>query len=202
MSACSALVSWYSSTSTWSKRSRTRSPAIRIGEQPVPEQQQVVVVEDLLVLLHVGVAREELLEVVLGLAAPGERRLRAPRRSGSLRVDAARVDVEARRLLREARAAAARVRAPCGTRCMRSSESPRSRIVKSGSRPRSRAWMRSSRAATAWKVPPQTRAPESSRTAALGAAAQDAVDAAHHLARGAAREGEQQDAAGIGRRGR
>ena len=44
MPACSALVSWYSSTSTWSKRSRTlRQRGLR--HQVVPVEQQVVVVE-------------------------------------------------------------------------------------------------------------------------------------------------------------
>ncbi len=48
---------------------------IGIAEQAVPEEEQVVVVEHLLLLLQVRVAREQELEVVLGLAAPGERRL-------------------------------------------------------------------------------------------------------------------------------
>ena len=45
-----------------------------VGEQAVPEQQQVVVVEDLLLLLGVGVGGEELLQVLLGRQAPGEGR--------------------------------------------------------------------------------------------------------------------------------
>ncbi len=41
----------------------------------MPEEEQVVVVEHLLLLLQVRVPSEQELEVVLGLAAPGERRL-------------------------------------------------------------------------------------------------------------------------------
>ena len=87
----------------------------RVGEQPVPEEQQVVVVEHLLLLLAVDVGGEEAAEVVLGVAAPGEGR-RQHLGEGELRVDAARVDVEAGGLLREARAAAGRGRARCARR--------------------------------------------------------------------------------------
>ncbi|MCX6372642.1 MAG: hypothetical protein NTX16_06090 [Actinobacteria bacterium] len=44
----------------------------RIGEEPAPEQQQVVVVEHLLLLLEVGVAGEELGQPLFGRQAPGE----------------------------------------------------------------------------------------------------------------------------------
>ena len=84
-----------------------------------------------------------------------------------------------------------------------------------------RPWRRSSRVAVAWKVPPQTlpalRTVEAAPLCATSArphpgrpaggalrsgfslqAAEDALDAAQHLGGGAAGEGEQQDAAGIG----
>ncbi len=78
---------------------------LRVCEHAVPEQEQVVVVQYLLRILLVGVEREEGLEVALGVLTPreGDAEHLSER---ELRVDAARVDVEARRLLREARAAA------------------------------------------------------------------------------------------------
>ena len=78
----------------------------RVGEQAAPEEQQVVVVEHLLLLFGVGVAGEELREVLLRPARTRERRLQhlVQRRLG---VDTARVDVEAGRLLGKARAVVA-----------------------------------------------------------------------------------------------
>ena len=70
-------------------------------------------------------------------------------------------------------------------------------IVKSGSMPMSRAWMRSRRAAVAWKVPPQTRSPRRRRLP-CAARREDRLDAAQHLGGGAAREREQQDAPRVG----
>ena len=168
---------------------------VRIAEQPVPEQQQVVVVEDLLLLLHVGVACEEELEVVFGLAAPRERRLEDIGER-ELRVDAPRVDVEARRLLREPRPAAAQaefgageVHEVFGVASVEDREVGLHADV-AGVDAQQPGGDRVERAA------PDARAGELG-TAALGAAAQDPVDAAHHLARGAPRERQQQDAAGI-----
>ena len=69
-------------------------------------------------------------------------------------------------------------------------------IVKSGSMPMSRAWMRSRRAAAAWKVPPQTRSRRAAR--AVAARREDRLDPAQHLGGGAAREREQQDAPRVG----
>ena len=46
----------------------------RVGEEPAPEQQQVVVVQDLLLLLGVRVRGEQLREALFGRQAPGERR--------------------------------------------------------------------------------------------------------------------------------
>ncbi len=85
----------------------------RVGEQPAPEQQQVVVVEHLLLLLGVGVAREELRQALLGRQAPGEGGVQHLVQR-QLRVDAARVHVEAGGLLREARAAAAEAEGRAG----------------------------------------------------------------------------------------
>jgi len=78
----------------------------RIGEEPAPEEQQVVVVEHLLLLFEVGVAGEELGQALFGRQAPGERRVQhlVQRQLG---VDAARVHIEAGGLLGEAGAAAA-----------------------------------------------------------------------------------------------
>ena len=69
-------------------------------------------------------------------------------------------------------------------------------IVKSGSMPMSRAWMRSRRAALAWKVPPQTRSERA--VGAVAARREHRLDPAQHLGGGAAREREQQDAARVG----
>src|SRR5665647_2003117 len=87
MSACSAFVSWNSSTSTWSKRSRTRGPPA--GSARSPRQ------------------------TLFGRQAPGEGRVQhlAERELG---IDAARVHVQARGLLREAGAAAAEAQGCAG----------------------------------------------------------------------------------------
>ncbi len=85
----------------------------RIGKEPAPEQQQVVVVEHLLLLLEVGVAGEELGQPVFGRQAPGEGRVQHLVQR-QLRVDAARIHVEAGGLLREAGAAAAEAKGRAG----------------------------------------------------------------------------------------
>ena len=87
--------------------------ARRVGEEPAPEQQQVVVVEHLLLLLGVGVAGEELRQAFFGRQAPGEGGVQhlVQRQLG---VDAAGVDIEAGGLLREAEAAAAEAEGRAG----------------------------------------------------------------------------------------
>ena len=85
----------------------------RVGEQAAPEQQQVVVVEHLLLLLGVGVAGEELAQAFFGRQAPREGRVQHLVQR-QLRVDAARVHVQARGLLREAVAAAAEAQGGAG----------------------------------------------------------------------------------------
>ena len=82
-------------------------------------------------------------------------------------------------------------------RLTRSAESSRSWIVKARSSPIAGAYSRSSRAPIAWKVPDQAR-PPSSPARSLQRARRDALDPPRHLGGGAAREGQQQDAARIG----
>ena len=77
-------------------------------------------------------------------------------------------------------------------------ESSRSWMVKAGSSPIACAYMRSSRAPTAWKVPDQRMGLRAPPAGSPSAAGDDALDPALHLGRRAAREGEQQDAAGVG----
>ena len=115
ISACSRLVSWYSSTSTQSKRLRMERAARGVGQQPVPEEQQVVVVEDALLALVVDVGGEEAAEVLDLVLAPGEVGLdRFVHRLAG--VDAAAVDVHAGALEREAAVALGQARARCGAR--------------------------------------------------------------------------------------
>ena len=72
-------MSWYSSTSTQSNSWRTASPAFGIGQQGVPVEQQVVVVEHAGRFLAVDVAVEQLLQLLVPILAPGEM-VRAARR--------------------------------------------------------------------------------------------------------------------------
>ena len=71
-SAWSALVSWYSSTRTWSNRAAIGRGDVAVGEQRRPVQQEVVVVEDLGGALAGGVGGEGGDEVVALLLAPRE----------------------------------------------------------------------------------------------------------------------------------
>ena len=187
-------MSWYSSTSTWSKRSRTRSAGCRVGEQPAPEEQQVVVVEHLLLFFGVGVAGEELPETVLGRLAPGEG-VRSTSGSGRLGVDAARVDVEAGGLLREARAVAAEpergardVQKVFGVAAVEDGEVGLHADV-------ARVDAQQARGDGV-----EGAAPDALAAAAVagGLVAEQGVDASQHLGGGAAREGEQQDAPRVG----
>ena len=94
-----------------------------------------------------------------------------------------------------------RDRASVRTRCMRSSASDRSRIVKSGGRP----IVAPVQAQEPRRHRVERAAPDRARRRAAGrsapspaAAAQQPVDPPQHLLGGAAREGEQQDAARVG----
>ena len=59
IAACSRLVSWYSSTSTWSNRAPIVRRDRRLGHHLRPVEQEVVVVEHVLRLLRLDVAGEE-----------------------------------------------------------------------------------------------------------------------------------------------
>ena len=169
--------------------------ARRVGEEPAPEQQQVVVVEHLLLLLEVGVAGEELRQAFLGRQAPGEGRVQhlAQRQ---LRVDAARVHVEAGGLLREARAAAAEAEGRAGdVHEVFRVAAVEDREVGLPCRCRGRGCAAAGRR-SAWKVPPQTRAEAPPEPPP--ARRQHRLDAPQHLGGRAAREGEQQDAPRVG----
>ena len=79
-------------------------------------------------------------------------------RQRPLRVDRARVDVEQRRLAREARVRSPRARAPrAGGRARRRRRRRRARRSPAR-RPERRAWRRTIRCATEWNVPPSDRA--------------------------------------------
>ena len=80
-------------------------PGGRVGEQGAPEEEQVVVVEHLLLLFGIGVAREEPAQALAARLAPREG-LDEYLGQRLLGVDAARVDVEAGRLLGESCAVA------------------------------------------------------------------------------------------------
>ena len=199
MSACSALVSWNSSTSTWSKRSRTRAPPGGVGEEPAPEQQQVVVVEHLLLLLEVGVAGEELRQPFLGRQAPGEGRVQHVVQR-QLRVDAARVHVEAGGLLREAAAAAPEAQGGAGdvhevfgVAPVHDREIGRHADVAGVDAQQARG------DGVEGAAPDARGGAEGSGGRACGPAGrQHRLDAAQHLGGGAAREREQQDAPRVG----
>ncbi len=100
MPAWSRLVSWYSSTRMWSKRASIRFGQLLVGQQVIPEQQQVVVVQDVTGLLGVDVGLKEPLQLLLPFLAPREIGLQCVvQRVGT--VDAARVDRQAGGLARE-----------------------------------------------------------------------------------------------------
>ncbi len=166
----------------------------RVGEQAAPEEQQVVVVQDLLLLLGVGVGGEELGQALLGGQAPGEGRVQhlVQRQLG---VDAARVDVEARGLLRKAGAAAAEAE----TRARHVHEvlgvaAVHDREV------RLHADVAGVDAEQAGGGGVEGAAPDAVGGAAgtVAARREHRLHPAQHLGGGAAREGEQQDAARVG----
>ena len=164
--------------------------ARRVGEQAAPEEQQVVVVQHLLLLLGVGVRREQLRQTLLGRQAPGERRAQhlVQRQLG---VDAARVDVQARGLLREARAASAEAQ----TRARDVDEILAVAAVHDGE-VRLHADVARVDAQQAGGTGVERAAPDALGGAAGAVAArrERRLDPAQHLGGGAAREREQQDA--------
>ena len=76
IAACSALVSWYSSTSTASNRLRTSAASAVVLHEVVPVEQQVVVVEHVVCsCLRCDVRVEQRLQLLGVIAAPREVRL-------------------------------------------------------------------------------------------------------------------------------
>ena len=168
--------------------------ARRVGEQAAPEEQQVVVVQHLLLLLGVGVRGEELRQPFFGRQAPRERRVQHLVQR-QLRVDAARVDVEAGGLLREPRAAAAEAEAGAGdVHEVFGVAAVHDREV------RRHADVACVDAEQAGGGGVERPAPDALRGAAGAVAArrEDRLDPAQHLGGGAAREREQQDAPRVG----
>ena len=67
---CRRLVSWYSSTSTWSKRSPMSAAMAGFGCRLRPPQEQVVVVEHVLALLGFHIGGEQVAQLRRPFAAP------------------------------------------------------------------------------------------------------------------------------------
>ncbi len=169
---------------------------LRLAHHLRPVQQQVVVVEHLLRLLGLDVGAEQALELVLPLRAPREARLQHLGERGA-RVDHRRIDRQAGALLREAllrrrqpELVAHQVHQVGGVLAVVDAEA--------GVEPDA-----------AGVVAQQARADgvEGARPLQLGARQagtvggglrEDATHAPAHLVRGTAREGEQQDASGVG----
>ena len=66
------MVSWYSSTRTWSKRAADILGNSRLGHHLRPVEQQVVVIEDVLRLLGFHIGSEEFAQLLFPAGAPGE----------------------------------------------------------------------------------------------------------------------------------
>src|SRR5215470_9554881 len=90
MSACTALTSWYSSTSTASNRPRRAGS--RISQRRPPQQQQVVEVDQAVGSLMDPVGAEQAGELTGEVTAPGKA-ARHDVSDGGLSVHAAGVDV-------------------------------------------------------------------------------------------------------------
>ncbi len=165
-----------------------------VGEQAAPEQEQVVVVQHLLLLLGVRVRGEELRQALLGRQAPRERCVQHLVQR-ELRVDAARVDVEAGGLLREPRSAAAETEA----RTRDVYEVLGVTAVHDGE-VRLHADVPGVDAQQAGGGGVEGAAPDALGRAARAVAArrEDRLDPAQHLGGGAAREREQQHAPWVG----
>jgi hypothetical protein len=199
MLACSALVSWYSSTRMWLE---ARADLLRQRGLPCqlrPVQQEVVVVEHVLRLLGLDVGAEQTLQLVLEIQAPGIARLQdiAQRRE---RVDHGGVNGEAGVLARKALAGVGEPelvphqvqkvggvlavvdgegRVEADARCVVAQQARADAVE--GARPGELG---------AGKVRP-----------ADGDLAHDALGAPRHFLRCAARKGQQQDRPGMGARG-
>ena len=170
--ACSTLVSWYSSTSTWSKQAADLGGERGVLHHRAPVEQQVVVVERLDGELLLRIGAEQAGERLLPFARTREGASAACRRGGPACSSGA---------------SRWRGRCPCAGSASRSSTGrargarrrsgrPRRRgrgRVKLGSRPTRRAFCRMRRLAIAWKVPdhgqPHAASPPRRRCAARGA---------------------------------
>ena len=170
-----------------------------VGQQAVPEQEQVVVVEHVALALAVHVRAEQRLEVVLVLAAVRERGLEHVGQRLA-RVHASRVDVQAGAFLREppVRAAQVQLGADHAHQILGvTAVQDRERRVQSDRRS---VQSEQTRGDGVVRAAPNGSAAERARRF-LADAAQDAVDPPRHLGRRTACEGEQEDAPGVGARG-
>ena len=170
-----------------------------VGEQTVPEEQEVVVVEDALLPLAIDVGREQAAQVLHIVPAPGEMRLHGlfHRLAG---VDAAAVDVHAGAL--EGKAPVVLVEAEFGAQYAH--EVFGVAAVEDGEGGL-QAYRPAVQAEEACGRGVEGASPHSAAGGAGGARAalgfelaQYPVHAAQHLGRGAPGEGQQQDVSGIG----
>ena len=131
---CSRLVSWYSSTSTWSKRAPISAGQHRIADRLRPVEQQVVVIEHVLRLLGLDIGREQLAQLGLPSGAPGKV-LAQHLVERQLGIDGARVDRKARAPWWETGFPSSRSRARAGRGSSGRPQSSRSWMVKVGIEP-------------------------------------------------------------------
>ena len=181
-------MSWYSSTRTWSYSAGDAvGERRRLLEHQRPEEQQVVVVDEIALRFAAGVLGEDADDLARELDELRDTRRSRISLDRALGVEVPRIDVVERFLLREPLFLCGRTPGCARASCIRSSASPWSMIEKSRARPASGPNWRSRRWPVAWNVPPCTLRDRR---------ADESLGAAEHFLGGAAGEGEEEDALG------